>query len=138
MANINIGNCSKSEQFMFFNTLTGLVKNLENKYTTIDLRNECLVIGKIVAVDGIMNIEMEDVMFYDSSENCRFFPSFYIKSRNIRRIHIPERYNGVTLLQEQFNSMYRPKRVSNSKKIFKVSRAQKYQAETTAYAFQKA
>lgn len=65
MALVNSTNASKSEISIYFNTLAGLVKNLENRFTTIDLRNEVCVTGKIVRVDAHMNIEMEDVIFYD-------------------------------------------------------------------------
>lgn len=65
MALVNSSTASKKEILLFFNTLCGLVKNLERRYTTVDLRNECCVTGKIIKVDGFMNIEMEDVVFYD-------------------------------------------------------------------------
>lgn len=57
---------SKEDKFFFYNTLTGLVKGLEGQYTTIDLRNESCVTGKITFIDGQMNVEMEDVVFYDA------------------------------------------------------------------------
>lgn len=56
---------SKKEQFLFYNTLIGLVGTLESSYTTIDLRNDCYVCGKISKVDGYMNVELENVDFYD-------------------------------------------------------------------------
>lgn len=60
---------SKEEKFFFYNTLTGLLKALEGQYTTIDLRNESCVTGKITFIDAHMNIEMEDVVFYDAKGN---------------------------------------------------------------------
>lgn len=60
---------SKKEKFFFYNTLAGLLKALEGQYTTIDLRNESCVTGKITFIDAHMNVEMEDVVFYDAKGN---------------------------------------------------------------------
>jgi hypothetical protein len=43
---------SKREKFNLFNGLLCLVQSLEGKYTTVDLRNESCVTGKIEQVDG--------------------------------------------------------------------------------------
>jgi hypothetical protein len=43
---------SKREKFFLFNGLVCLVQGLEGKYTTVDLRNESCVTGKIEQVDG--------------------------------------------------------------------------------------
>lgn len=43
---------TKHEKYQFFNTLLCLAKSLENRCTTIDLRNETSVTGKITQVDG--------------------------------------------------------------------------------------
>lgn len=56
---------SKAEKFNFYNSLICLAKALTGKYTIVDLRNDASVTGKINFVDGYMNIEMEDVVFYN-------------------------------------------------------------------------
>jgi hypothetical protein len=43
---------SRKERFYLFNGLVCLVQSLEGKYTTVDLRNESCVTGKIDQVDG--------------------------------------------------------------------------------------
>lgn len=84
MAFVNSSNASKKEILLFFNTLCGLVKNLEKRYTTIDLRNECCVTGKIIKVDGFMNIEMEDVVFYDMRGSLISIYKCTTKKQNIK------------------------------------------------------
>lgn len=58
-------NPSKAERYRFYNSLVSLVKALTGRYTLIDLRNDSCVSGKIAHVDGYMNVEMEDVVFYN-------------------------------------------------------------------------
>jgi hypothetical protein len=43
---------SKREKFFLYNGLVCLVQSLEGKYTTVDLRNESCVTGKVEQVDG--------------------------------------------------------------------------------------
>ncbi|GLV36615.1 Lsm10 [Carabus blaptoides fortunei] len=80
---------SNREAFYFYNNLTGMVKSLENKYTTIDLKNEACVTGKIVLVDGYMNIDLEDALFYDPRGTEIPFETIFIRARQIRYVHIP-------------------------------------------------
>lgn len=56
---------SKVEKYRFYNSLVCLARALTGKYIVIDLRNDACVTGKIDHVDGYMNIEMEDVVFYN-------------------------------------------------------------------------
>lgn len=81
---------AKKEGFYFYNYLSGLVKTLEGRYTTIDLQNESVVTGKIVYSDGTMNIDLEDAIFYDARGSETPFTSMFIRARNIRYIHIPK------------------------------------------------
>jgi len=43
---------TKQEKYFLFNGLVCLVQGLEGRYTTIDLRNESCVMGKIEQVDA--------------------------------------------------------------------------------------
>lgn len=80
----------KLEKRLLYNTLSCVVKGLEGLYTTIDLRNEATVTGKISFVDGFMNVEMEDVVFYDPRGDLYSFDTFYVQKRMIRFVHIPK------------------------------------------------
>lgn len=56
---------TKKEKHLYYNTLACLAKALEGYYTVVDLRNEACITGKIAQVDGYMNLQMEDVVFYN-------------------------------------------------------------------------
>ncbi|XP_030752665.1 U7 snRNA-associated Sm-like protein LSm10 [Sitophilus oryzae] len=124
---------SKKEKYFLYNTLSGLVKGMENSYTTIDLRNECCVTGKITKVDAFMNVEMEDVICYDMTGNKTSLESFFLCARNIRYVHISPQKDVATLLNEVVAPMI-PKK-GPPKRSFKNSRAQKQNAKTIAEAY---
>jgi len=78
------------EKAILNSTLACLVKTLQNKRTTVELRNESFVTGKIVQSDGFMNITMEDVLFTDAHGNKAKFDSFFVQNRLIRFVQIPK------------------------------------------------
>lgn len=118
---------SRRECYFFHNHLTGIVKKIENYYTTIDLRNESCVTGKIVHVDGYMNIDLEDAIFYDVRGTEIPFQSFFIRARNIRYVHIPLELSITDLMQSIGQKVRRPK--IKTKRSFKTKRAQRRQQE---------
>lgn len=127
---------SKFDKFKYYNTLTGLVKALVNQYTIIDLRNDSYVSGKIVSVDGNMNVDMTDVVFSDPRGNEYCFENFFIHCRNIRYVHIPRKLNPVELIEKQLSAMT----VRKSKKpahTFKKVRAERQQRETLLSIYDK-
>lgn len=127
---------TKKEQFHFFNSLTGLVKGLENDYTIIDLQNEECVSGKIKYVDGFMNIDLEDVIFYNSRGVAHKFDEFFIRGRLIRYVHIPKHLSSVEVYEKFLNGlkMVKPKKPTHT---YKRVRALKYHKQTVADAFAK-
>ncbi|CAH1163910.1 unnamed protein product [Phaedon cochleariae] len=125
---------SGKEKFLYYNTLAIIVKALEGSYTLIDLRNENTVSGKIARVDGWMNIEMEDVVFYDSRGTKHGFSQFFVCKRNIRYVHIPKGISTTDLIEKQLNKLsHRPKH--KKPHTFKKSRANRYQQETVNSLF---
>ena len=90
------------EAAMLNSTLACLVKMLQNKRTTVELRNESFVTGRvggggmkerfyistqcsqIVQSDGFMNVTLEDVLFTDAFGNKTKFDSFFVQNRLIR------------------------------------------------------
>ncbi|KAL3285794.1 hypothetical protein HHI36_000318 [Cryptolaemus montrouzieri] len=124
---------SGADKFFVFNTMTGVVAGLENEYTMIDLRNEAIVTGKIVTVDGGMNIEMEDVTLYDARGVEQSFPTFFISARTIRHVHIPKNVTPQELFARQKSKLTRvkPAKVHTYKK----ARAKKYNEQTVKEAF---
>ncbi|PSN49172.1 hypothetical protein C0J52_10149 [Blattella germanica] len=81
---------SRQDKFKLFNGLVCLAQGLEGKYTTVDLRNESCVTGKISQVDAQMNVVMSEAVFIDARGSEFPFDSFFIHARNIRYIHIPQ------------------------------------------------
>ncbi|KAK9875342.1 hypothetical protein WA026_007739 [Henosepilachna vigintioctopunctata] len=124
---------SSEDKFHMFNSMTGVVAGLESLYTTIDLRNEAIVTGKIVQVDGMMNIEMEDVTLYDAKGVEQTFPTFFVSARIIRHIHIPKGFSPQDLFDRQTKKMVKvkPKKV----RTFKKNRAKKYNEEIVKEAY---
>ena len=77
-------------KYIVQNTLIALLKGVEGEVTTIDLRNERKVTGKIEWVDEGMNVDMTDVTFVDVMGRETEFSNLYIQGRNIRYVHIPD------------------------------------------------
>ncbi|XP_018579350.1 U7 snRNA-associated Sm-like protein LSm10 [Anoplophora glabripennis] len=125
---------TKEDKFFFYNSLAGLVKALEGQYTTIDLRNESCVTGKITFIDGHMNIEMEDVVFYDARGTERVFPNFFISQRNVRYVHLPKKTSATELIDKQFEKMASKKHMTKEH-TFKKVRAKRYNEEIVKSAF---
>ncbi|XP_069695314.1 U7 snRNA-associated Sm-like protein LSm10 [Periplaneta americana] len=101
---------SRKEKHFMYNGLVCLVQGLEGKYTTVDLRNESSVTGKIEQVDGFMNIVMTEAVFIDAREREYPFDSFFIHARNIRYVHIPDKIQIVPTIKSQLKKIgYRAK-----------------------------
>ena len=66
-----------------------LLKAIEGLETTVELRGEKEVTGKIIHVDGYMNITMKYVTFKSLSQEKKFV-DFFVNGRNIRYVHIPD------------------------------------------------
>lgn len=148
---------SNKEVFHFYNNLVSIVKGMEGLYTAIDLRNESSITGRIDMVDGFMNVEMSDAVFYDARGmvwpivltifclksqlgylvivsfvvgDQRYFLTFYVRARNIRYVHIPEGESAMDIINGQIHGLrrVRPQPIKNRK----TTKAQKYHEETVA------
>ena len=90
---------SAQEKAMMSTTLACLLPSLRNKRTTVELRNESFVTGRVgrflicqvltlfmqvVQTDGFMNVTMEDVTFTDALGNKSKFDCFFVQNRLIR------------------------------------------------------
>ena len=107
---------SAQERAILTSTLACLIKSLTNKRTTVELRNESFVTGKvgnigllnfadtkpgftqIVHSDGFMNISMEDVLFTDALGQKSKFDSFFVQNRLVR-------YDTCVFVIESFKSL---------------------------------
>ena len=61
------------------------------RQTTVELRNETAVEGKIVHVDGFMNTEMSRVTVRNRFGAEQQFTRFHIHGKRIRFVHIPSK-----------------------------------------------
>lgn len=91
---------SAQERAILNSTLACLIKALTNKRTTVELRNESFVTGKIVHSDGFMNITMEDVLFTDALGQKSKFDSFFVQNRLVRYVQIPKHISIQQSLEE--------------------------------------
>ncbi|XP_071123496.1 U7 snRNA-associated Sm-like protein LSm10 [Mytilus edulis] len=81
---------SNRQKFLIKNSLISLLKALEGKVTTVELRNEHTVTGTIDYVDGFMCVSMSNVCFKTLSGKMTNFEQFYIQGPNIRFVQIPD------------------------------------------------
>ncbi|KAG8298522.1 U7 snRNA-associated Sm-like protein LSm10 [Homalodisca vitripennis] len=123
------------EKFFALNGLVCLVQSLEGKYTTVDLRNESSVYGRIEDVDVFMNISMSAAVFINGKGEKYKFDNFFIQARNVRYVHIPDEVPIIGAIERQLGKIINPGRGKSFKereKSFKVRRAAKKQQETLA------
>uniref|UniRef100_A0A182HKK3 Sm domain-containing protein n=1 Tax=Anopheles arabiensis TaxID=7173 RepID=A0A182HKK3_ANOAR len=83
-------NLRGKEKYNSVNHLTGLAQCLIDRNTIIDLRNETMVAGTIVDVDGYMNVTMENAVYIDQLGRQYPLDNFMVYSKYIRYIHIPK------------------------------------------------
>lgn len=69
--------------------------------TTVELRNENVVTGQIIHVDGYMNVTMENADFTQYGHSKTHFDNFFVHGRNIRYVQIPDQVDIRTALLNQ-------------------------------------
>ena len=79
----------EANSYMRANTLSCVVELSLGKVTTVELRNESFVTGKVVEVDGFMNVTLQDVVFTTPSGIKQKFNMFFAPNRLIRYVQIP-------------------------------------------------
>nr|XP_022295049.1 U7 snRNA-associated Sm-like protein LSm10 [Crassostrea virginica] len=97
------------ERFLIRNTLLSLLKAVEGKETTIELRNENSVSGKVQNVDPYMNVLMNNVVFKSFRGASQKFTSFFVQGPNIRYVHIPDEIDMRAAIDYYANHEWRMK-----------------------------
>lgn len=84
-------------------SLVCLLQSLVDRHTTIELRNETSVTGRVGFVDANMNVHLTDATFrtVDGQESC--FEQFFIKGINIRFVHIPDDVDMLAAITSQLD-----------------------------------
>jgi small nuclear ribonucleoprotein (snRNP)-like protein len=91
------------EKFLIKNTLICLLKAVEGKVTTVELRNENSVTGTIDHVDGFMCISMSNVCFKTMAGKMTNFESFYVQGPHIRYVQIPDEIDMRKAMEYEVN-----------------------------------
>ncbi|XP_053406147.1 U7 snRNA-associated Sm-like protein LSm10 isoform X2 [Mercenaria mercenaria] len=95
---------TKREKFYMMNSMLCLLKVVEGKRTTVEMRDEKEVTGVIKHVDGYMNISMEDVVF-KSLTGKKKFDKFFVNGKTIRYVHIPDEINMKSAMEAKLKEM---------------------------------
>ena len=81
---------SAKETHLMPNTLAYVVRMCLGKVTTVELRNEAHVTGRVIDVDGYMNVTMKQAELVDPSRKTRTkLDVFFVQNRLIRAAQIP-------------------------------------------------
>ncbi|KAG7219389.1 hypothetical protein INR49_002821 [Caranx melampygus] len=98
---------SLRERMIAENSLVVLLQGLQGEVTTVDLRNESTARGRIVNVDGFMNVRMEEVLYHDGRGQLTQLQDLFITGRNIRYVHIPDHKDITKTIQDQLAKIHR-------------------------------
>jgi len=82
-------------------SLAAIIGACIGKRTTIELRNEAFVTGKVVHSDGFMNVSLEQVEMIDASGAQLNFENFFVQNRLIRYVQIPSSIDIQKALEQQ-------------------------------------
>ncbi|XP_061505252.1 U7 snRNA-associated Sm-like protein LSm10 [Anopheles gambiae] len=115
-------NLRGKEKYNSVNHLTGLAQCLIDRNTIIDLRNETMVAGTIVDVDGYMNVTMENAVYVDQLGRQYPLDNFMVYSKYIRYIHIPKDVKILPSFENYLSSMAGPQRGEKKKLTFREKR----------------
>nr|XP_053601676.1 U7 snRNA-associated Sm-like protein LSm10 [Plodia interpunctella] len=114
---------TSKEKFSYHNTLLCLVRALQGKNVTIDLRNDAYVCGNITNVDGYMNVSLSNAVYCDPQGNEFKFENLFVQGRNIRYVQIPETMSMLATIKKELAG--HKKHVPDKKPIEKSRKAKK-------------
>uniref|UniRef100_A0A2C9JWY6 Sm domain-containing protein n=1 Tax=Biomphalaria glabrata TaxID=6526 RepID=A0A2C9JWY6_BIOGL len=94
---------SGRSRFYFYNTMTCLLKALEGKTITVEIRNDKTVTGHLYFVERDMNLSMTNVVYSDTKGKKSSFSEFYVRGRQIRFVIIPDEVDIIKAMQWQID-----------------------------------
>ncbi|XP_013794732.1 U7 snRNA-associated Sm-like protein LSm10 [Limulus polyphemus] len=94
---------SLRERALSTKTLVCLLQALQERETTVELRNEVSILGRIEIVDGYMNLTMTDVTLTTPNNEQQKYESFFVQGKQVRFVHIPDDINIVEAIKKQLN-----------------------------------
>lgn len=69
----------------------------------MELRNEAFLTGRVIEVDGFMNVTMKEVDYFDPMRRKKRFDCFFVQNRLIRWVQIPTEIDMKKALHNMFN-----------------------------------
>lgn len=100
------------DRFLENNTLACVIELCVGHVTTVELRNESHVTGRVTHVDGFMNVTMREVEFCDPSGRRKKFEHFFVPNRLVRYTQIPAQIDIKAALQKRFGGPAKSKMTS--------------------------
>ncbi|ESN94681.1 hypothetical protein HELRODRAFT_152911, partial [Helobdella robusta] len=82
-------------------SLVSLIRGINGRKTTVELRNEKKAFGTLESVDHNMNIHMSDVTLTDIFGSETVFDKFFVRGTNIRYVQIPSDVSITEILHQQ-------------------------------------
>ncbi len=73
-----------ADEYLLLNSLASVLRMCVGKVTTVELRNDAYVTGRVVAVDGYMNVTMRDAKVVDAARNACDFEHYFVQNRLVR------------------------------------------------------
>ncbi|XP_028675432.1 U7 snRNA-associated Sm-like protein LSm10 [Erpetoichthys calabaricus] len=98
---------SVRERTIAENSLIILLQGIHGLVTTIDLKNESVVKGRIINVDAFMNIRLTEVVYTDPRGKETKLDDFFVTGRNVRYVHIPDEVNIMKTIETQLQKIHR-------------------------------
>lgn len=89
------------------NSLVVLLQGLQGQVTTVELRDESSVRGRVINVDAFMNIRLEDVHYRDRRGRLARLQDMFVTGRNVRYVHIPDHMDIMKTIQGQLARIHR-------------------------------
>ena len=96
-----------NEKFKTEQTLVCLLHACKGYTTTVELVDESSIYGKIIHVDGFMNITMLGVTFTQVNGRVQKFDEIFIQGNKIRFVHLPDEIDIRSAIQEQLDAINR-------------------------------
>ena len=94
-----------SEKFKTEQTLVCLLHACKGYTTTVELVDESSIYGKIIHVDGFMNITMVRVIFTQVNGRVQKFDEIFIQGTKIRFVHLPDEIDIRSAIREQLDAI---------------------------------
>ena len=111
------------------NTLVCLLTGLQGVHTTVELRNDNVIWGRIISVKADMDTFLEEVTLTKVDGSHEYFDEFFVKGTQIRYVQIPDHINMRRAIERELNVTVSGVRGHNDKRrkrsIFKSSKEKK-------------